>query len=127
MRCALCPTLGCSLLRDSESPENTGQPWATRKGFLEDIASQLQGGEEILSCRGGRGCEGSRGPKEVRMCSCSGPREGTVVSQVGEKAGPGRAGCPGPGDEGQGLSFSSEYADVKQVGAVFEPKEQNFL
>lgn len=65
------------------------------------------------------------------MYLCSGPREKererTVTSQVGEKAGPERAGCSGPEDEGQGLSFSSGYADVKKVGAMFEPKEQNFL
>jgi hypothetical protein len=54
--------------------------------------------------------------------------EGGMVAQgLDMKAGPGRDSCSEPGDEGQGLSFSSEDADVKQVGTAFEPKEQNFL
>lgn len=60
---------------------------------------------------------------------CSRPRVGWMMrSQVGDKRWPREGRLPqGPGDEGQGFSFSSEYANVKQVGTAFEPKEQNFL
>lgn len=67
-----------------------------------------------------------RYPEVQRKYMCSGPAE---RGQVGDKSWPREGRLPKAPEmkEGQGFSFSSEYANVKQVGTAFEPKEQNFL
>lgn len=64
MGCALCPILGCPKLSNCGSPENTGQLWGTRRGFLEDMASKLHG---------------------VRRYSAAGEAEEARVSEVQRK------------------------------------------
>lgn len=130
MGCALCPTLGCPKLSNFQSPENTGHLWGTRKGSPEDLASKLHG---VRKYSAAGEAEEARVPEVQRKHTCvhvsRAQREwGQCQVRWETRVGPGRAGCPGPGDEGRGFSFSSEYAvDVKQVGTSFEPKEQNFL
>lgn len=123
------PHTGLSKAQQLQEPGEHRASVGTRKGSPEDLASKLHG---VRKYSAAGEAEEARVPEVQRKHTCvhvfrAQTEWGRCQVRWETRVGPGRAGCPRPGDEVRGFSFSSEYADVKQVGTSFELKEQNFL